>query len=155
MKHRNQRLVGVLITVSLGLILAVLVLPRTGSEAAESATSHSAPAVVEPIDGSSLSRVILSAKAAERLGVQTAPVVDETINGTPRKVIPYASVLYDPSGGTWTYTSPAPLTYVRQSITVDRIEGDRAILTDGPATDTAVVVVGVAEIFGAESGVGH
>jgi hypothetical protein len=70
-------------------------------------------------------------------------------------VIPYGAVLYDAEGDTWAYTSPAPLTYVRESISVGRIEGDEAILSEGPAPGMEVVTVGVAELFGAETGVGH
>jgi hypothetical protein len=53
------------------------------------------------------------------------------------------------------YTTAAALTYVRHPITVDYIEGDRAILVDGPAANTPVVTVGGAELFGTEFGVGH
>ena len=43
--------------------------------------------------------------------------------------IPYAAVLYDPNGDTWAFVNRKPLTYVRESITVDRIDGDVAFLT--------------------------
>ncbi len=82
-------------------------------------------------------------------------MVELTLSGdaTQRGVIPYAAVLYDPQGKTWTYTNPGPLTFVREPITVDRIEGDKAFLSDGPAPGTLVVTVGAAELFGAETGV--
>ncbi|MBI5031564.1 MAG: hypothetical protein HZB51_13635 [Chloroflexi bacterium] len=75
-------------------------------------------------------------------------------SGALRKIIPYSAVLYDKEGKTWTYTNPEPLVFVRQVITVDYIEGDQAILTEGPAAGTLVVTVGEAELFGAEVGVG-
>jgi hypothetical protein len=93
-------------------------------------------------------RVTLSADAARRLDVKTAPATSE--GGAT--VIPYDAVLYDPNGETWTYTSPKPLNYVRADITVDRIEGDRAILTKGPTPGTAVVTVGATELWGVEYG---
>ena len=117
--------------------------------------SKGEPAKVEQVEGSELSRVILSEKAAERLAIQTEPVRDEQVSGAQRKVIPYGAVLYDAQGKTWTYTSPEPLTFVRQEITVDRIEGDLAILTEGPPLGTSVVKVGAAELIGTEYGVGH
>jgi hypothetical protein len=52
------------------------------------------------------------------------------------------------------YISPAPLTYVREPITVDYIEGDMVVLVDGPAAGTEVVTVGVAELYGADTGIG-
>ena len=75
-------------------------------------------------------------------------------SGAQRKVIPYAAVIYDQSGATWAYTNPESLVFVRQLIVIDYIEGDRAVLSDGPAAGAAVVTVGGAELFGAETGVG-
>jgi hypothetical protein len=74
-------------------------------------------------------------------------------SGTPRKVIPYAAVIYDPHGATWVYTNPEPLVFVRHPIVVDYIDDDEAILSDGPSAGIAVVTVGAAELFGAETGV--
>lgn len=75
-------------------------------------------------------------------------------SGTQRKIIPYSAVAYDVEGRTWSYTSPKPLTFVRHPITVDYIDGDLAVLSEGPPPGTAVVMVGVAELLGAELGVG-
>ncbi|MGH8885216.1 MAG: hypothetical protein ACRDYX_08605 [Egibacteraceae bacterium] len=112
-------------------------------------------ATVEAVEGTSLHRVILTAKAAERLDIQTVPVRDAEIGGTQRKVIPYAAVIYRADGSTWTYTSPEPLVFVRRPVMIDRIEGDVAVLWDGPPSGTAVVTVGAAELFGTEFEVGH
>ena len=73
--------------------------------------------------------------------------------GSSRKIVPYAAVIYDVSGQAWVYTNPEPLTFVRQSISIDYIEGDFAFLTEGPDAGTEVVVVGGAELYGAETGV--
>ncbi|MBI3241984.1 MAG: hypothetical protein HYZ49_06790 [Chloroflexi bacterium] len=76
------------------------------------------------------------------------------VNGAgSRKIIPYAAVIYDVNGQTWVYTNPEPLTFVRQSVTIDYIEDDLAFLTEGPDTGTEVVVVGGAELYGTETGV--
>jgi len=112
------------------------------------------PAEISKIDGSEFNRVVLSEKAAQRLDIQTSAVREEQVNGTPRLVIPYAAVLYGLHGETWAYTSPKSLTFVRQLITIDRIEGDKVILSDGPAAGTQVATVGVAELYGADTGVG-
>ena len=74
--------------------------------------------------------------------------------GKPQKIVPYSSVLYDVSGNTWVYTNPKPLVFVRHAITVDFIERDIAVLTDGPSVGTKVVSVGAAELLGAETGIG-
>jgi hypothetical protein len=74
--------------------------------------------------------------------------------GEKRKTVPYAAVLYDAKGKTWVYTNPEPLAYVRQSIQIDTVAGDEALLLDGPPIGTAVVTVGATELYGTEFGVG-
>ena len=147
MKHSKRWLAG-------ALIVAGLQLAACGQTTAPKVT-HIQPAKVEHIEGSELSRVILTADAAKRLDIQTAQVSDAEVSGAQRKVVPYASVIYDLHGVTWAYTSTEPLTFIRHRINIERIEGDRAILSDGPAAGTAVVIVGAAELFGTEFAVGH
>ena len=147
MQHINRWMVMVL------LILAALPLAAC-SQASPVTASKVEPAKVEKIEGTELNRVTLTEKAAERLDLQTAPVREEPVDGTQRLVVPYAAVIYDLEGATWMYISPAPLTYVREPITVDYIEGDMAVLVDGPASGTEVVTVGVAELYGADTGIG-
>lgn len=76
-----------------------------------------------------------------------------SVQETLRKVVPYAAVLYGVNGETWVYSNPEPLVFVRQPILIDYIEDDLAILSEGPEAGTAVVTVGAAELFGAETGV--
>jgi hypothetical protein len=135
------------------LIFAGLQLSACGQTQSVAATKIQ-PAKVEKIDGSDFNRVILTEKAAQRLDIKTAPINEEQVNGAQRKIIPYAAVVYGLKGETWAYTNPAPLTFVRQAITIDYIEGDKVILIDGPASGTAVVTVGVAELYGADTGIG-
>lgn len=111
------------------------------------------PFQLELVDGTDLKRVILTEKAVERLDIQMSLVREEQVNGVKRKVVPYAAILYDLQGQTWIYTSPTPFTFVRESVTVDFIEGDRAVLVKGPSSGTEVVIVGVAELYGTETGV--
>jgi hypothetical protein len=175
MQH-NKRLMIV------ALIIAGLQLSACAQKSDTS--SKIAPAKVERIEGTDLKRVILTAKAAERLGIKTTPMGDvpvaqqrsvgeavavvpastagaigmpgQRVDGGPsqRQVVPYAAVLYDAKGDTWVYTNPNPLTFVRHAIHIDYIEGDLAVLSDGLASGTAIVVVGAAELFGAETGIG-
>ena len=135
----------------LALVAVLLVLPlplaACGGDS-EQAVEESV--VVEQVGTSELSRVTLTEKAAQRLDIQTA-AVEQTGKGT---IIPYAAVIYSPSGETWTYVNPEGLTFVREAIVVDRIDGDEALLTEGPAAGTKVATVGVQELYGAETGVG-
>lgn len=105
---------------------------------------------VEHLDGAEPARITLSESAAKRLDIQTAPIRDDVIGGAQRQVIPYAAILYDTQGDTWTFTNPEPLTYMRHHIKVDHIAGDQVVLSEGPSTGTAVVTVGAAELYGSE-----
>ena len=131
---------------ALGMIVLGLAVSACGGSSGAS-DEPSAPASVKELAGG-VKRVTLSADAARRIDVKTAPAESE--GGAT--VIPYDAVLYDPNGETWTYTSPKPLVFVRAEITVDRIEANRAILTKGPAPGTAVVTVGATELWGVEYG---
>jgi hypothetical protein len=122
-----------------------LLVAGCGGESGNEAASE--PATVEEVAGQT--RVILTPEAARRLDIRTTPVRRGAGEET---VIPFAAVLYDPNGETWTYTSPKPLVYVRKDISVERIEGDRAILKAGPPSGTPVVTVGATEIWGVEYG---
>jgi hypothetical protein len=140
----------------LGLLIAVPQLSACTQTSAEAESSGAEPAKIEKVEGSEdVSRLTLTPKAVERLGIRTTPLSETTVAGKKRKVIPYGAVLYDAEGKTSVYVSPAPNTYVRQPITVDYIQGDRAVLVAGPAAGTAIVTVGAAELYGTETGVGH
>lgn len=72
---------------------------------------------------------------------------------TTQMVVPYAAVLYGVHGETWVYTNPEPLVFVRQPIVIDFIDGDLAVLSEGPEIGTEIVTIGAAELYGAETGV--
>jgi hypothetical protein len=111
------------------------------------------PAVVERVDGSDVARVTLSAAAIKRLDLRTVSAREVLVSGRQRTVVPYGAVLYESDGDTWIYTSPKPRTFTRQSITIDSIDGSRAVLSAGPAAGTPVVIVGTQELWGAELGI--
>jgi len=113
------------------------------------------PAKLEESGQEGIMRVTLEARAAERIGIQTAPVLEEMVGSSKRLVVPYGAIMYDSKGETWTFTNPQPLVYVRHKIVVDRVEGDRVILSEGPAAGTVVVTVGATELMGAEHKYGH
>ena len=148
MRFRHHRMAA-------ALVVLALALPACTSAAAEE-EGTSDIATVEPIDGSDVARVTLSEEAAQRLDIQTAPVQDLAGQGPKqRSAIPYAAVLYGPTGDTWTYTNPEPLVFVRAPIDVVQIQGERAVLSEGPPAGTEVVTVGAAELLGTEYEVGE
>jgi hypothetical protein len=85
-------------------------------------------------------------EGAKRTGLRT-----EAVERSGRRVsVPYASLLYDPEGKTYVYTSPEELRYAKKQVRVHRIDGDRVILTRGPPAGTPVVTVGAVEVYGTE-----
>ena len=126
------------------LMVVAVGLAACGPETAAN-TEKVNPSTLEEIEGSELKRVILTEKAAERIGVETVQVDGNSV--------PYSAVIYDIEGNTWVYTNPSALTFVRAPIVIDHIEGDQAFLTQELDTTDPVVTVGVIEIYGAETGV--
>jgi hypothetical protein len=142
----RRRLLAAGVAVTLG------ALPLTGCAEVESGTvSGYEPSKLEPVKGSDdVKLVTFTREGAERTGLRTA-----TVRRSGRhQVIPYRALIYDPHGTAYVYTSPRPLTFLRQRIVVDRVQGDRVLLSDGPPTGTAVVTVGAAEVYGTELEIG-
>jgi hypothetical protein len=151
--RRSRRWLSIVAAMIAAGLTAFAVYEGAASSPTASADPASAgPARVEGIDKSGLKRVILTPSAAKRLDIRTAPVGQAVVGGKLRTVIPYAAVLYDSNGDTWTYTSPKRLVFVRYDIRVDSIEGNRALLGVGPPRGTAVVTVGSPELWGIEYG---
>jgi hypothetical protein len=149
---RNSRWI-----LALMLLLAAVALSACGRGAAsggEEEEGEEAHAKVEEIPGSDLKRVVVTETAAKALGIRTG-VVREVREGDGGRAleVPYAAVFYDPEGRSYTYTSPARLTYVRKRVVIDDVRDRKAYLTKGPPAGTTVVTVGADELLGVEEGV--
>jgi hypothetical protein len=127
-----------------GLVLAIAALPLAGCTEVETETATGyEPSTLKPVKGSDdLQRVTFTEEGARRVGLQTVPV--------RRNVVPYAALIYDPEGKTYVYTSPKRLEYLREEVLVDRIEGNRVLVSRGPPAGTKVVTVGATEVYGTE-----
>lgn len=75
-------------------------------------------------------------------------------------VVPAASILYDPSGGSWLYERTAAQVFTRRHVEVVRMEDGLAVLsprslaTAGLHLGSIVVTAGAMELYGAEFGTG-
>jgi len=150
------------------LVLPLTVLGLTGCVKVDPAPKAVTASRVEAIDGSSVKRVVLNPGAEKRLDIQTTPIRPATpqeVAGLPpgaapppgvaaRTAIPYEALIYDKKGGTFAYTNPTGLDYVREPVAVDNIRDKVVVLTAGPAVGTAVVSVGAVLLYGVETGVG-
>jgi len=132
------------------LLFACLPLTGCGHATEAAAAEEDGPAKVEHLTGAEPTRVTLTEEAATRLDIQTDKVSEQLIGGAKRRTIPYAAILYDTEGNTWLYTNTEPLVFMRHRIVVDFIDGEVAVLVDGPPAGTAVVVVGAQELYGSE-----
>lgn len=132
------------------LIVGALTPALSACTQVEESESTYSPTAVKPVKGSDdVQQVTFTAAAAQRADVRTARV---QASGRLTS-IPYAALIYNEEGNTYTYVSPRPLVYVREPIDVDRISGAHVLLRHGPPTGTAVVTTGAAEVYSAEFGV--
>lgn len=123
------------------------------------AESHKAehPVEVEKIKGSDVNRITMTERALERIDLKTDKVREQQMSrsASTRRVVPHSALIYDPKGQTWVFTSPEPRTFIKHKVDVDYVEGDLAVLNDGPPAGTVVVSTAAAEVYGADTGVGH
>jgi hypothetical protein len=148
MKHKSRWLVAGLLAISL-----------QSAACQRHASPHQAdhPVEVKKIEGSDVNRVTMTERAIERLALKTDEVREQKVlrSAAPRKVVPHSALIYDPKGETWVYTSPEPRTFVKHKVDVEYVEGDLAVLKEGPPAGTVVVSTAAAEVYGADAGVGH
>jgi multidrug efflux pump subunit AcrA (membrane-fusion protein) len=130
------------------MMLAALLLSACKEVETESAAGYE-PAKLEAIKGAKeddAKRITFTKEGAARTDLKTGKVrrVGE------QTVMPYTALLYNDEAKPFVYTSPKPLSYLRAPVTVDRIEGQRVYLSDGPPAGTTVVTVGATEVYGTE-----
>ncbi len=137
---------------TLTLVAVALALAGCGS-------SHEAPITpasrLVPATGKSPAQIVLTADGAQRIGLQTtrAQPVPGRARGAAAVIIPPQAIVYDPSGRTYAFVNPVPLTFVEVRVTIDHIAGDSAYLVTGPRAGARVVTVGAEELFGVQTGV--
>jgi hypothetical protein len=116
------------------------------SEVSEPTEAGYDPSKLEAVDGSELKRVTFTAEGAQRTGLRTSRV-RRSGDGL---VVDYEALIYDGTGKPYVYTSPKALTFQRAAVEIERIEGDRVLLTDGPPAGTRIVTVGASLVYGSE-----
>ncbi|HEY7499263.1 MAG TPA: efflux RND transporter periplasmic adaptor subunit [Vicinamibacterales bacterium] len=90
-----------------------------------------------------------SFRPGQRVGVRL------TLRGQANTlVVPRSALLHDAFGGTWVYEAREPRVYARRRVSVADLVDQFAVLDQGPAPGTRVVVEGAAELFGTEFGAG-
>jgi hypothetical protein len=108
------------------------------------------PATKEPIQGTELYTVYLTEKAAERIDVKTT----EVIEAEGSLAVPSAALIVDPTGTFWVYVTDEPFAYHRVEVGPVRETEGWAYFSEGPGPGTRVVIEGVPELYGEDTGVG-
>lgn len=134
-----------------GLPVALVLLTSCATTDSDAYVIEDDPGHVEHVDGSDLGRVHLTPAAARRLHVETT----EVRRAGRHLVVRDDALLVDPDGTWWVYTNPVPGVYVRHEVSLAGHRDGQTLLTSGPRSGTAVVTVGVAELYGIEAGIGH
>ena len=132
------------------LMIGSVALSGCSGGASAAGAASAAPDTIVHLAGANPTRETLTADAAKRLGIQMASVSATTYNGATEQVVPYASIIYDTQGATWVYAGDGPLSFVREPVTIDDIQGDQVVIKDGPAAGSLVVTTGAEELYGAE-----
>ncbi len=132
-----------------GALVAALIAfaPAACKQAEAVEVEHYQPSKITPVEGSDHPLVTLTERGAKKIGLETTAVE----KGTQGKAIPYSAVLYDAAEGQpYVFVNPEGLTFHREDVAIDSIDGDTVILSSGPPAGTNVVTVGVAQVHGAE-----
>lgn len=134
----------------LALVVASLVAVSVAACRDSSTIELEPPATKVAIEGTDRYQVILTPEAEERLDLQTTEVTE--VEGT--LAITSDALILDTDGVFWVYVNTEPHTYERAVLEQVREVDGQALFTEGPAPGTPVVFVGVAELWGEETGVG-
>jgi hypothetical protein len=87
--------------------------------------------------------VTLTKLGADQIGLETTPI--------EKNRIPYSAILYDAAGGQpYVFVNTKGLSFHREDVTVENVDGDMVDLADGPPNGTEVVTAGVPQVHGAE-----
>ncbi len=69
--------------------------------------------------------------------------------------LPWSAVVVDIYGGNWVYTQQSNNSYERQRVFLHHVNGNQAVISEGPPEGTKIVVNGALELFGVETGFTH
>ncbi len=134
--------------VAAGLVAAfVAVAPAACKQAEAVETEHYQASKITPAEHGDHPTVTITKLAASQIGLETEPIA-KSGGGTS---IPYAAILYDAAEGQpYVFVNPKGLTFHREDVDIDSVDGDTVQLSDSPPAGTQVVTVGVPQIHGAE-----
>jgi hypothetical protein len=128
--------------------LVVAVAPAACKQAEAIETEHYQAAKVTPAeDDSGHPTVTLTKLGADQIDLKTVPV-GKSGSGLS---VPYAAILYDGHDGQpYVFVNTEGLSFHREDVTIESIDGDTVELSAGPNQSTPVVTTGLPQVHGAE-----
>ena len=129
-----------------GLVVIAAAFGGTACDEVPSNLRENQPYEVQGPEDAAIKTVKMEDATAALVPVKTTKVRREG----DRKVVPHNAVIYNPDGDVFVYTKPKAETYIREPIEVVRVNGNRAVLSDGPASGTTIVTTGSAELLATE-----
>jgi RND family efflux transporter MFP subunit len=146
--------VGLLQEIEAGVMARIVDLDGRAGFAAQEAKPVQAPPSADPLSATADLYFETDNKDKQlRPGQRVA--IELRLHGSDEAlVVPAKAILYDTNGGTWVYVNAEERAFERQRVAVKYMLGERAVLENGPADGTKVVVDGAAELFGTEFGIG-
>ena len=130
------------------LVVALVAVAPTACKQAEAVeTEHYQASKITPAEHGDHPTVTITKLAASQIELKTEPI-EKSGDGTS---IPYAAILYDAAEGqAYVFVNSKGLTFHREDVDIDSVDGDTVQLADSPPAGTQVVTVGVPQIHGAE-----
>jgi hypothetical protein len=138
----ERKVAGALVATALALASAAC----TQADAVEQ-EHYQASKVTPAEDGSGHPTVTLTELGAEQIDLTTTPVSKDGNKLT----VPYAAILYDGHDGqSYVFVNTEGLSFQREDVTIENVDGDTVELSAGPAPGTRVVTTGLPQVHGAE-----
>jgi multidrug efflux pump subunit AcrA (membrane-fusion protein) len=109
------------------------------------------PVALSKVPGTELTRLVVEPDAVSTIGISTADV-SAFAGAAELRGFPSAALMYGPDGAPFVYVNSEENTYDRHPVTVDHVDGDVAVVREGPVQGTPVVTQGAAELVGMEFG---
>ena len=121
----------------------------------EAAAIEARPAQPGPVAPDALTARYVLPSSATALAPGQRVVAEVAIGAIgPRKLIERGAVVYDAKGDAFVFVATEPLAFLRSRVVVDYIDGDIAVLREGPPAGTKIAIQGATELYGTENRIG-
>ena len=115
-----------------------------------------APLTADPLTNSShLYYIVENANFALHPAQRVSVLLKTQSKATSALTLPWSAVVIDIYGGNWIYTQQSKNSYERQRVFLDHVNGNQAVISEGPPEGSKIVANGALELFGVETGFRH